>query len=134
MMRPLYESIDPVLMGEYRRSLAIGEEYAKRLLASVRNQHAEEIVKWLVWNYPSHGFVIDRTEARALRLPVVDLMPSQDNALVEVLLEMIDNEVSYHGFIPATKRTTVAKRVSRKQPSKVATSRPQKPHTPVAVA
>ena len=33
LMRPLYEQLDPLEIGAYKRALAIGEEYATRLLA-----------------------------------------------------------------------------------------------------
>ena len=100
MMRPLYESIDPIVMGEHRRSLAIGEQYASRLLGSTGNEHTDSIVQRLVWGYPSHGFVIDRKEARALALPIADLPSAQDELLVNAILELIDNDLSYCGFVP----------------------------------
>lgn len=53
--QPLYSQIDPLEMGEHRRSLAIGEEYATRLLNLTRNPNVDKIVEKLVWQYPSHN-------------------------------------------------------------------------------
>jgi len=38
MMRPLFEQINPLETGEHKRAMAIGEEYAKRLLALTKSK------------------------------------------------------------------------------------------------
>jgi hypothetical protein len=40
LMKPIFAQIDPIKMGGYRRSIAIGEEYAKRMLALTGNPKA----------------------------------------------------------------------------------------------
>jgi len=102
MMRPLYERIDPLEVGGHRRSLAIGEEYATRLLKLVKNPHWESIVEKLVWKYPSHDFAIDIEEALELNLPVTALPRDQDKALVNVIMELEEDETCLYGFIPAS--------------------------------
>ncbi|MGE5647938.1 MAG: SDH family Clp fold serine proteinase [Acidobacteriota bacterium] len=98
MMRPLYEKIDPLEVGGHRRALAIGEEYASRLLRLVGNQHGNSIVEKLVWKYPSHDFVVDIDEARELNLPVSALPPDQDNLLTDAIMEIEEDEVCFYGF------------------------------------
>lgn len=127
MMRPLYEAIDPIVMGEHSRSLAIGGQYAARLLASTGNPHTDDIVQKLVWGYPSHGFVIDREEARSLNLPIANLSPAQDNALVDAILELIDNDLSYCGFVPDKYRQP-----SKRKPAKPARPTPAKRAAPAS--
>ncbi len=70
---PLYQQVNPVELGEARRHLAVGEEYSQRIIkrygySSVSNSKIETIVKKLVWEYPSHSFVIDLEEASEIGL------------------------------------------------------------------
>lgn len=104
MMRPLYEKIDPLEVGGHRRALAIGEEYARRLLKMVRNPYCEQIVEKMVWKYPSHDFVVDIDEAIELNLPVIALPIDQDKALVDAIIGLEENDDHFHGFVPLAAR------------------------------
>ena len=97
LMKPIFAQIDPIKMGGYRRDIAIGEEYAKRMLALTGNLKAHQIVRRMVWDYPSHGFCIDYEEALGLGLPVERLPESQDHKICEAILALRGNE--YHGFV-----------------------------------
>lgn len=99
MVRPLYEKIDALEMGGHRRALAIGEEYAKRLLSLVGNAKQREIVEQLVWKYPSHDFCIDIGEAEGLELPVKKLSTEQEELFINALMEVIPYERHYRGFV-----------------------------------
>jgi hypothetical protein len=122
LMTPLLSQIDPLEMGEHRRSLAIGEEYASRLLALTKNPNADKIVEKLVWEYPSHDFAVDYDEAKELKLPVQHMDAGQENALLDILLELQGYEISFCGFIPRTKgavrRAAPQQATRRRQPSK----------------
>lgn len=107
IMRPLYEQINPLEIGEHMRSLAIGEDYANRLMAKTGNPRQKEIVKALVSKYPSHSFVIDALEACDLGLPVQHLEPAQEHLFLEALSCIQNGEVSFYGFA----------KESQKQPS-----------------
>jgi hypothetical protein len=98
LMRPMFEQIDPIEMGGNRRALAIGEEYAKRMLALVGNPNPREIVRRMVWEYPSHDFHVDFEEAEEVGLPVERLPESQDIRLTAAIFDL-DKE-DYHGFAP----------------------------------
>ena len=124
IMNPLYSHIDPSKVGSYRRVLAEGEEYAKRLLASIRHPAAEELAEHLVWDYPSHGFVIDSEEARGLGLPVERLPLPQEKLLINSLIGMMHNGLPYIGFaqpVPSRKPNT-ARGNKKKVPVAVGTA------------
>ncbi|WP_428107712.1 SDH family Clp fold serine proteinase [Candidatus Binatus sp.] len=108
MVRPLFEKIDPLEVGGHRRALAVGEEYAKRLLKLVGNPAAASIVNRLVWQYPSHEFGIDFDEAAELKLPVKELDRRQDERLSTAIMELVDAGITFNGFagpakVPARK-------------------------------
>lgn len=65
MFSPIYGQIDPVRVGEIQRAVSIAFDYGERLNAYDRNLK-DGALKQLVMGYPSHGFVIDRKEAREL--------------------------------------------------------------------
>jgi hypothetical protein len=119
MMKPLYEAVNPLTMGEHRRDLAVGEQYAKRLLMQTSNPHVEDIVHRLVWDYPSHDFAIDFEEARTLQLPVEQLDPKQSDQLVDLILELGKHDISYTGFVSGATRKSGAspKKPRRKVPT-----------------
>lgn len=75
--RPLVEKIDPEEMLSASTSLLLSIEYASRLFSDVHDvtkDAAQPLASALVTQYPTHGHVIDRTEAReVLRLPVHEL-------------------------------------------------------------
>jgi len=107
IMNPLYGHIDPSKLGSYRRMLAEGEEYAKRLLTSVNNERVDDLVQQLVWEYPSHNFVIDYDEAESIGLPVKRLGLAEEKALIRVILGLQEDDISYSGFVAAQQTAKV---------------------------
>lgn len=72
----LYAKLNPHKIGEYARALEIGEQYGIILLERYMGwdkKKAENTVKILVKQYPSHGFVIDCEELVSLGLPAVKI-------------------------------------------------------------
>ena len=130
IMAPLYSHVDPSKLGSYRRLLAEGEEYAVRLLQSAGNGNAKKIAERLVWKYPSHGFVINRAEAGAMGLPVFEMEAQHDRTLTKLMLNMMEMEVTYVGFV------TPKERKQRKTQPKTASAQQVPPATkrPVAIA
>lgn len=62
---PLFSRLDPKELGTYSRALAVGEEYAKRLLNRYSERTEEEVAEVankLVHGYPSHDYIIDYHE------------------------------------------------------------------------
>lgn len=62
---PVFAQIDPSRIGEIQRATYIALHYGKILMEKFKNV-TEGGVEKLVLGYPSHGFVIDRKEARAI--------------------------------------------------------------------
>ena len=119
-MAPMYAKVDPSKIGSYRRSLAVAEEYAKRLLESRKVVNAEKIAERLVWKYPSHDFIIDRREALEIGLSVVYLDPKQDDVFAEIVRSVIRSGESLYAFAKADEKrrkttTTTKRRVGSKK-------------------
>jgi len=62
---PIYGHVDAMHVGEAGRALAIAEKYGERLLRKSQNA-LPGALEILTTSYPSHGFVIDRREAKSL--------------------------------------------------------------------
>jgi len=65
LMEPLYKQIDPIQVGENARSMKIAKDYGKRLMLRSKNFN-EKTLDILIETYPTHGFVIDKSEAEKL--------------------------------------------------------------------
>lgn len=63
---PIVAQIDPLHVGEVSRAMNIGMEYGRRLAKTSKNTKdtLEDTLQRLSNDYPSHGFVIDREEAK----------------------------------------------------------------------
>ena len=122
LLRPMFEQIEPLGMGEHRRALAISEEYAKRIIALTGNVNARNIVKKIVWEYPSHEFCIDFEEAEALGLPVERLSESQDRLITEAIVALQKGD-TYHGFAPNTQGQGLPQVRKRRSPASAKLSR-----------
>ena len=84
LLEPMFAQIDPIRLGEMNAALEIANEYGNRLLEQSKSLKPGALGK-LVHNYPTHGFVIDRAEARKLFHRVA--APSEAEAtLAEVAL------------------------------------------------
>jgi len=73
---PIYAHIDPLTLGEVQRAIAIAYEYGERLDDYDHNLKPDALTR-LVTGYPSHGFVVDRKEARALFVNVRAAQPNE---------------------------------------------------------
>lgn len=62
---PMYAQIDPIRLGEMNAALQIAHEYGNRLHEKSKSLKTGALKK-LIHDYPTHGFVIDRAEARKL--------------------------------------------------------------------
>lgn len=60
----LYAQMDPVRLGHVQRTMLITEAYGNRLNARTNILRSEKSLHALVYDYPTHDFVIDRSEAR----------------------------------------------------------------------
>jgi hypothetical protein len=82
----LYSQLHPKTIAENARSLDVGKQYGVRILQRYMgwsNEKAVTVVHQLVYEYPSHSFIIDREELSQLGFPVES--PEGD---LENILEM----------------------------------------------
>lgn len=86
LLTPIYQQIDPIRLAEVDRSLRISKEYGERLKSS---NIKEGSIDKLIARYPSHGFVIDRKEARELFERVEDVS-STLKKILGVLKQLAD--------------------------------------------
>jgi len=98
---PLYQQVEPEELGEARRYLSISEEYGERIMrrygySSMPARKIKDIVNRLVWEYPSHSFVIDVIEAQEIGLKAELL----DDARNDLCAELLSKTKSCLGFIP----------------------------------
>jgi len=133
IMSPLYSHVDPSKLGSYRRALSEGEEYAIRLLRSAGTPNAKKIADKLVWKYPAHDFVIDREEAAGLGLPIQKMELAHDRLLTKLITNLIQNEVSYVGFVSARERKVKKQKPATKKKRRVAEKVQIPPERPVAI-
>ena len=71
IITPIMSQIDPLHVGEVSRAMKIGMEYGQRLSKASSNLKPGAL-NTLIMKYPSHGFVIDREEAKDLFVNVRD--------------------------------------------------------------
>lgn len=81
----LYSKLEPIVIAGHARALEVAKLYAYKILLKKKrydNKEALEIVRQLVDNYPSHGFVIDAEELEMLKIPV-ELLSGETLRLVD---------------------------------------------------
>lgn len=74
----LYGQVDPLHIGEAARALSIAGDYGRRLLNHAGNIRPDSL-EMIMAEYPSHGFVIDREEAKRLFNQVSKPTPNQQS-------------------------------------------------------
>lgn len=65
LFEPIYSQINPITLGENERALVIAEKYGSRLARKGNNVKNGGLDR-LIAAYPSHEFVIERTEAEEI--------------------------------------------------------------------
>lgn len=65
LYEPLFAQVDPIKLGEMNAALQIARHYGERLNEKSSSLKDDALNK-LIMGYPTHGFVIDRSEARTL--------------------------------------------------------------------
>jgi hypothetical protein len=95
LFEPMYAQIDPIRLGEMNAALTIAEEYGSRLSAKSKSLKPDSLKK-LINSYPTHGFVIDRSEARELFVDVVAPSESQMR-IAEIAIQISNSEITTEG-------------------------------------
>ena len=89
IVSPLYSQVDPHELGEAGRALSESEEYAIRVMewsyAGIPSDELRQIARSLVYDYPTHGFVIDLIEAQAIGLKA-ERMETLSDAICQAIV------------------------------------------------
>jgi hypothetical protein len=111
IVTPLYQQIDPHELGEAGRYLSEGEDYAMHVMKRWGYRDFTEIersriARKLVWDYPSHGFVIDVEEAKDIGLHAHELDLESD-ILCKTIVAAIESTTGSHIslFLPEEQNT-----------------------------
>lgn len=119
LLEPIYGQIDPMRLGEIERFVRISFEYGDRLATSNVN---DETLAQLVVGYPSHGFVIDRREARRL-FKTVDRPTDDLELLGELALREADKNSVFEQEAHAIMRFENEEKPDARQTSSASNSR-----------
>lgn len=118
IVAPIMAQIDPMHVGEVSRALRIGEEYGRRLSAISGNLNPGALEQ-LVNRYPSHGFVIDRREAKELFQNVRDVSQEEGELVglqkLRAVVRSPKNDDPILGFISNPRKEAAANEVSDPQ-------------------
>jgi hypothetical protein len=132
MVRPCVEKIDPHLTQRASSQLLVAEHYAERMLKSrnlngtdLNNSVGTDIAKRLVHEYPMHGCVIGRDEAKELGLPIYSAEKHPDWKIVKAIYDnymandkSVISVVSYESLTVAPKNKTKKKKIKKKTKKK----------------
>jgi hypothetical protein len=122
-MRPLLEQIDPIAVNAANTSLNVASEYGARLLAYRNGRDgltkAKAQTRRLVRDYPTHGYVIDRDEARdVLELPVMNIEEYDMLLAIETLYSQIQkSEISFVRLLPAAEFDGILNTEEQREPN-----------------
>ncbi len=106
IVSPLFSQVDPHELGDAGRSLQVSEEYAVRVMRrwgykKEGSDKCRKIARRLTWDYPTHGFIIDLTEAveiglKAQRLDSKSVALSQE--ILQETTEILQETTGYVGL------------------------------------
>lgn len=85
----LYNQLDPMDIGEYKRALEIAERYGHIILLRYMKwskEKAHSVSMSLIYDYPSHDSIIDKEELRGLGLPIEDITESELGNLTDLAI------------------------------------------------
>lgn len=116
----LYNQLNPKTIGEYARALEIGLRYAIMILTRYMGWGPDKALaaaRELVFNYPSHSFIIDVEELKRLGFPAEEVDNTISDTVYDLKLSLLQKEAQGSSMIklfelptpkPETKKTTEA--------------------------
>ena len=102
LLTSIYGQVDPIRLAEVDRSLRIAKEYGDRIKT---DNVKDDTIEKLLAKYPSHGFVIDRKEAKELFNKVLKARDNHSEIIKimdffkPVLRYYVDNGESFVHFL-----------------------------------
>lgn len=121
LLSPITEQIDPMRLGEVKRSISIALEYGLRLNAD------REVLQQLIRGYPSHSFVIDIEEAHDLFGDDVCL-PDPDDLKMEATVTHMLREQEGDDFLHKPHPDGIAMRCAPVEPRNANNNSEQQSH------
>ena len=123
----LYNQIHPKTITEYARSLDIGAQYGVRILTRYMGwalEKASAVVNRMVYDYPSHAFIIDSEELVALGFSVENVQgnPEFIISMIGMMLDkrnQADNEIKLFNFAESPSKKRQHKKQDEKQLQKI---------------
>lgn len=113
----LYTQLNPHKIGEYARALEIGEKYGIMILTRYMGwakDKAEFVIRTLVKQYPSHGFIIDIAELNKLGLPAEETTPELTKILCHIRINLLKTKNTVIELIDKKPETPAAKAAKKK--------------------
>lgn len=98
----LYNQLNPKTIGEYARALEIGLKYAIMILTRYMGwgpDKALEVARELVFNYPSHSFIIDTEELKRLGFQAEDVDDTISETVYGLKLSLLQKETQGSSMI-----------------------------------
>lgn len=93
----LYDQLDPLSIGEYKRSLEISEQYGHIILLRYMNwskEKAHATISSLIYEYPSHDSIIDQDELKRLGFTVEEINNNELEIIRKLRMILIEEEDS----------------------------------------
>lgn len=110
LFEPIFAQIDPMRLAEMQRAMEIAYAYGARLNEKSNNLRQNGLTD-IVTKYPSHGFVIDRKEARTIFIDVQEpdgVLSQISEALHAQMDSSIDSATPSVALFPPIAPTGVA--------------------------
>jgi hypothetical protein len=105
IVNPLFGNFDVQRIGEYGKSLEVASEYCMRVMPAlgyVDRGELRGLVNNLIWNYPSHGQVIDVDECDKLGLHARAADEDEESAL-ELMIDTLES-IEFIGLLDGVEK------------------------------
>jgi len=103
----LYNQLDPMNIGEYKRSLEISERYGHLILINLMGwskEKAHSVAMSLIYDYPSHDSIIDMEELKRLGFDTVEIEENQKEVLDKIKIRLQKENGDFIHLVENNKR------------------------------
>lgn len=103
----LYNQLDPMNIGEYKRSLEISERYGHLILIRLMGwseEKAHYVAMSLIYDYPSHDSIIDMEDLKGLGFNVVEIDGNEKEVLDKIKTRLQEEDGDFIRLVENNKR------------------------------
>lgn len=103
----LYNQLDPMNIGEYKRSLEISERYGHLILIRLMGwseEKAHSVAMSLIYDYPSHDSIIDMEDLKGLGFNVVEIDGNEKEVLDKIKTRLQEEDGDFIRLVENNKR------------------------------